>query len=124
MPPAPRRLGLGAKFLSHAQAVALSPGEQKLQTQIKHAAAKRGAKEAQKRAGAPGAASSSSSTKPAKPAVDEDSEDSEDEGRTSKFSKKPQRPLPAARPAGVAKQAAAGVPVPLRGVIHKAEQRR
>jgi hypothetical protein len=43
------RLGLGAKFLSHAQATALSPAERKLQAGIKGPAGKRSAAEMQKR---------------------------------------------------------------------------
>ena len=45
------RLGLGAKFLSHAQATALCPAESKLQAGIKGSASKRSAADVQKRGG-------------------------------------------------------------------------
>ena len=73
------RLGLGAKFLSHAQATALSPAERKLQAGIKGAAGKRSAADMQKRGGP-------KEVGRAKPSDDASGSSSdEEESRTSTF---------------------------------------
>ena len=73
------RLGLGAKFLSHAQATALSPAERKLQAGIKGPAGKRSAADMQKRGGP-------KELDRAKPSDDASGSSSdEEESRTSTF---------------------------------------
>ena len=78
------RLGLGAKFLSHAQATqaaALSPAERKLQAGIKGSGSKRSAADMQKRGG-------TKEMDRAKPSDDADagsSSSDEEESRTSTF---------------------------------------